>query len=202
MSFIRQVPSSLCVSSGSVSSQICFLSPSPCWWSIHSRRLSLCKWHSVRFLMLLSDLWPDDLTSLTGSLCSDRVNPPGPTSFSGHVIGESAMKKTEDVGSLLLFTLQVCLLIAVHRLETDQVLTHYLVWQVHIKGKPLGHLGNLQVVFDWPREVSNGKWLLYLTDIEINGTSESHCAPPGNIINPLNLMVTMTTSASYWLLSK
>ncbi|XP_041812196.1 integrin alpha-3-like isoform X2 [Chelmon rostratus] len=116
-----------------------------------------------------SDLFPVTVSmlveySLQASLA--LVNPPGPTSFSGHVIGESAMKKTEDVGSLLLFTLQV-----------------------HIKGKPLGHLGNLQVVFDWPREVSNGKWLLYLTDIEINGTSESHCAPPGNIINPLNLML-------------
>ncbi|KAG8006599.1 Integrin alpha-3 [Nibea albiflora] len=92
------------------------------------------------------------------------VNPPGPVSFSGHVIGELSMKKTEDIGSLLLFTLQV-----------------------HIKGKPLGRLGNLQVEFDWPREVSNGKWLLYLTEIQINGTSEPLCSPPGNIINPLNL---------------
>ncbi|TMS01757.1 Integrin alpha-6 [Larimichthys crocea] len=74
------------------------------------------------------------------------------------------MKKTEDVGSLLLFTLQV-----------------------HVKGKPLGRLGNLQVEFDWPREVSNGKWLLYLTEIQMNGTSEPLCSPPGNIINPLNL---------------
>ncbi|XP_071319884.1 integrin alpha-3-like isoform X2 [Trachinotus anak] len=72
-------------------------------------------------------------------------NPPGPTSFSGHVIGESAMKKTEDVGSLLLFT-----------------------FQVHINGKPLGHLGNLEVEFDWPRVVSNGKWLLYLTEIQLS----------------------------------
>ncbi|KAM6966139.1 integrin alpha-3-like isoform 2-T2 [Tautogolabrus adspersus] len=92
------------------------------------------------------------------------INPPGFTSFSGEVIGESAMKTTEDVGSLVLFTLQV-----------------------HIKGKPLGHLGNLEVEFDWPKEVSNGKWLLYLTEIQVNGTSQSHCAPPGNIINSLNL---------------
>ncbi|XP_029282527.1 integrin alpha-3-like isoform X2 [Cottoperca gobio] len=94
------------------------------------------------------------------------IHMPGPASFSGHVIGESAMKKTEDVGSLLLFTLQV-----------------------HISGKPLGRLGNLQVEFDWPREVSNGKWLLYLTEIQVNGTSEARCAPPGNIINPLHLML-------------
>ncbi|KAM7371340.1 hypothetical protein PAMP_008594 [Pampus punctatissimus] len=92
------------------------------------------------------------------------INQLGPISFGGYVIGESAMKKTVDVGSLLLFT-----------------------FQVHLSGKPLGRLGNLTVEFDWPREVSNGKWLLYLTEIQVNGTSEPHCAPPGNIINPLNL---------------
>ncbi|XP_042361243.1 integrin alpha-3-like isoform X2 [Plectropomus leopardus] len=92
------------------------------------------------------------------------IERPGPTTFSGHVTGESAMRRTEDVGSPLLFTLQV-----------------------HVNGKPLGRLGNLQVEFDWPREAANGKWLLYLTDIRVNGTSEARCAPPGNILNPLNL---------------
>ncbi|KAM9346231.1 integrin alpha-3-like [Symphorus nematophorus] len=94
------------------------------------------------------------------------INPPQSAFFSGHVVGESAMKETEDVGSLLLFT-----------------------FEVHVKGKPLGRLGNLQVEFDWPREVSNGKWLLYLVEIQVNGTSEPRCAPPGNIVNPLNLML-------------
>ncbi|XP_050924543.1 integrin alpha-3 isoform X2 [Lates calcarifer] len=93
------------------------------------------------------------------------ISHPDPTPFSGHVIGESAMKTTEDIGSLLLFT-----------------------FRVHISGKPLGHLGNLEVEFDWPREVSNGKWLLYLTEIQVNGTSEPRCRPP-NIINPLNLVL-------------
>uniref|UniRef100_A0A672HKA5 Integrin alpha-3-like n=1 Tax=Salarias fasciatus TaxID=181472 RepID=A0A672HKA5_SALFA len=91
------------------------------------------------------------------------IHPPGPAFFSGHVIGESAMRKTEDVGSLLLFTLQV-----------------------HLYGKPLGHLGNLAVEFDWPKETSNGKWLLYLTEIRVDGVSEPQCAPPG-VINPLRL---------------
>ncbi|XP_030591932.1 integrin alpha-3-like [Archocentrus centrarchus] len=94
------------------------------------------------------------------------INVPGPTSFSGHVTGEAAMKKTEDIGSLLLFT-----------------------FQVHVHGKPLGHLGNLEVEFDWPLEATNGKWLLYLTEIQLSGTSEPSCSPPGNIINPLNLML-------------
>uniref|UniRef100_A0A3Q3GUM2 Integrin alpha third immunoglobulin-like domain-containing protein n=1 Tax=Labrus bergylta TaxID=56723 RepID=A0A3Q3GUM2_9LABR len=126
-----------------------------------------------------SDLVPVSVSmlvdySLQTSL--NLINPPGFTSFSGNVIGESAMKTTEDVGSLVLFTLQV-----------------------HIKGKPLGHLGNLEVEFDWPMEVSNGKWLLYIAEIQVNGTSQPHCAPPGNIINSLNLKVTSETLASHWL---
>ncbi|XP_077940434.1 integrin alpha-3 isoform X2 [Gasterosteus aculeatus] len=94
------------------------------------------------------------------------INPPGPASFRGHVTGESAMEETPDVGSLLLFT-----------------------FQVHLSGKPLGRLGNLEVEFDWPTEVTNGKWLLYLTEIKVNDTLESRCTPPGNIINPLNLLL-------------
>lgn len=72
-----------------------------------------------------------------------------------------------------------------------------ILHQVHVQGKPLGHLGTLEVEFDWPMEATNGKWLLYLTEIQINGTSEPRCSPPGNIINPLNLTVTTATSASY-----
>nr|XP_046270216.1 integrin alpha-3-like isoform X2 [Scatophagus argus] len=116
-----------------------------------------------------SDLFPVSVSMLVKySLQAylSLINPPGPASFSGHVVGESAMKRTKDVGSLLVFT-----------------------FQVHISGKPLGHLGNLQVEFDWPMEVSNGKWLLYLTEIQVNGTSEPNCVPPGDIINPLNLML-------------
>ncbi|XP_047428394.1 integrin alpha-3-like isoform X2 [Mugil cephalus] len=91
---------------------------------------------------------------------------PGRTSFGGHVIGESAMNKTEDIGSLLLFVLEV-----------------------HIQGKPLGHLGHLEVEFKWPMETTNGKWLLYLTEIQVNGTSEHHCAPSGDVINPLKFVI-------------
>ncbi|XP_054615008.1 integrin alpha-3-like [Dunckerocampus dactyliophorus] len=89
---------------------------------------------------------------------------PGPTFFSGHVVGESAMRTTEDVGTPLVFTLQV-----------------------HVGGRPLGRLGNLELAFDWPSELSNGKRLLYLTEIVVNGTSEPQCVPSGNVINPLYL---------------
>lgn len=86
------------------------------------------------------------------------------TSFSGNVIGESAMSSTSDVGSPLEF-----------------------VFRVQVLGEPLGDLGTLVIDFDWPYAVANGKWLLYLTEIVIKGSSESHCVPPGNIVNYLNL---------------
>ncbi|KAM9392482.1 integrin alpha-3-like isoform 2-T3 [Pholidichthys leucotaenia] len=117
-----------------------------------------------------SDLSPVSVSMLVEySLQTSLIlmSSPGPVFFSGHVIGESAMKKTEDIGTLLLFT-----------------------FQVHIHGKPLGHLGNLEVEFDWPLEVTNGKWLLYLSEIHMEGTTQPRCTPPGdNIINPLNLEV-------------
>lgn len=62
-------------------------------------------------------------------------------------------------------------------------------FQVKVVGDPLGVLGTLVVDFKWPFEVANGKWLLYLTEISTEGTSESHCVPPGEIVNPLNLTV-------------
>lgn len=68
--------------------------------------------------------------------------------------------------------------------------------QVSIDRKLPAHLGTPQVEFSWPREVSNGKWLLYLTEVEVMGASEPRCAPPGDIVNPLNLTVTMATSTS------
>ncbi|XP_067225800.1 integrin alpha-3b isoform X1 [Chanodichthys erythropterus] len=86
------------------------------------------------------------------------------TSFSGSVIGESAMNSTSDVGSPLEF-----------------------VFRVQVLGEPLGDLGTLMIDFEWPFAVTNGKWLLYLTEIVIKGASESRCVPPGKIVNYLNL---------------
>lgn len=56
-------------------------------------------------------------------------------------------------------------------------------------GQPLGDLGTLAVRFDWPFEVNNGKWLLYLTKIVVKGESETECDPPGGVVNLLNLTV-------------
>lgn len=58
-----------------------------------------------------------------------------------------------------------------------------------MRGQPLGDLGTLAVEFDWPFEVANGKWLLYLTKIVVSGESEVECNPPGEVVNLLKLAV-------------
>uniref|UniRef100_A0A4W5R5C5 Integrin alpha third immunoglobulin-like domain-containing protein n=1 Tax=Hucho hucho TaxID=62062 RepID=A0A4W5R5C5_9TELE len=84
--------------------------------------------------------------------------------FSGKVMGESAMNTTSDVGSLVEYT-----------------------FKVSVDGEPLGALGTVAMEFEWPHEVTNGKWLLYLTEIVTKWTTETHCVPPGDIVNLLNL---------------
>ncbi|XP_056153212.1 integrin alpha-3b [Lampris incognitus] len=86
------------------------------------------------------------------------------TFFSGEVMGESAMVSTGDVGSPVQFT-----------------------FSVEVRGEPLRDMGTLAVEFQWPFEVVNGKWLLYLTEVAFSGTSETNCDPPGDVVNPLNL---------------
>lgn len=58
-----------------------------------------------------------------------------------------------------------------------------------MNNQPLKDMGTLAVEFDWPHEVANGKWLLYLTKIVVKGESETECNPTGEVINPLNLTV-------------
>ncbi|XP_051573114.1 integrin alpha-3-like [Myxocyprinus asiaticus] len=116
-----------------------------------------------------NDLWP-----LTRVLVVEYILQPSlrvlhskfETECSGKVVGESAMKSTSDIGSPVEFN-----------------------FTVDIPGKPLGNLSFLEVVFQWPFVVSNGKWLLYLSEIQLTGTSKSFCVPEKNIINPLNLTV-------------
>ncbi|XP_076008026.1 integrin alpha-3b isoform X2 [Genypterus blacodes] len=92
--------------------------------------------------------------------------------FSGTVMGESAMVATADVGSLVEFTVNV-----------------------DAGGQPLGDLGTLALEFSWPFEVANGKWLLYLTEIILQGTAETHCVPAGGVVNLLNLTYCCSTEA-------
>ncbi|KAM4716016.1 integrin alpha-3b [Anableps anableps] len=89
---------------------------------------------------------------------------PKPTKFGGTVKGEYAIRNTSDVGSLVEFTLNV-----------------------NMPGQPLRDMGTLAVEFDWPNEVANGKWLLYLTKIVVKEKTEMECNPAEDVINPLNL---------------
>ncbi|NXX15704.1 ITA3 protein, partial [Podargus strigoides] len=91
--------------------------------------------------------------------------------FSGTVVGESAMRREQDVGSPLAFD-----------------------FQVTTKGESLGALGTILLGFEWPYEVPNGKWLLYPTEILVNANESCH--PPGGVINPLNLTVSHLTPPS------
>eukprot|EP00064_Thunnus_orientalis_P006862 superscaffoldBa00000734_g6881 len=99
------------------------------------------------------------------------ANPLVQTQFGGTVMGESAMVNTSDVGSLVEFT-----------------------FNVNMEGQPLGDLGTLAVEFEWPFEVANGKWLLYLTKIVIKGQSETECKPHGEVVNLLNLTLSESRS--------
>ncbi|XP_033025506.1 integrin alpha-3 [Lacerta agilis] len=88
------------------------------------------------------------------------------THFSGTVMGESAMKHEEDVGSPIEFD-----------------------FQVTTKGESLGSSGTITLGFEWPYEASNGKWLLYPTQILVkrSGNESRLCVPPGEVINNRNL---------------
>uniref|UniRef100_A0A8C4SZW2 Integrin, alpha 3b n=1 Tax=Erpetoichthys calabaricus TaxID=27687 RepID=A0A8C4SZW2_ERPCA len=95
------------------------------------------------------------------------------TYFSGTVMGESAMKTGQDVGSLVEYT-----------------------FTVTMNSEPLGDKGTLQLELEWPYEIANGKWLLYLMAISTKGTAATRCVPPGEEVNPLNLTVSPPTSTT------
>ncbi|XP_053556100.1 integrin alpha-3 [Bombina bombina] len=86
------------------------------------------------------------------------------TYFSGEVMGESAMKTVQDMGSPVQFT-----------------------FLVQNQGEPLKSAGKLVFVVDWPYEVTNGKWLIYPTEVKVKTDKERSCEPPGDIIDPLNI---------------
>ncbi|KAG7252517.1 hypothetical protein CRUP_029341, partial [Coryphaenoides rupestris] len=70
-----------------------------------------------------------------------------------------------------------------------------VVLLVELLGTGMGTMGTMAIEFEWPLEVENGKWLLYLTEIVVNGTSENRCVPPGDVVNLLNLTLTEGSSS-------
>ena len=65
--------------------------------------------------------------------------------------------------------------------------------QVGPMGEGLAALGTLVLGLEWPYEVINGKWLLYPTEITVHGNGSWPCRPPGDLVNPLNLTLSVRT---------
>uniref|UniRef100_A0A670J9B3 Integrin subunit alpha 3 n=1 Tax=Podarcis muralis TaxID=64176 RepID=A0A670J9B3_PODMU len=136
-----------------------------CFGSRCFRKVRVLKWETQTPGSSLCKLFHPSHLSLCSSLCG-RVNRWLQTHFSGTVMGESAMKHEEDVGSPIEFD-----------------------FQVTTKGESLGSSGTITLGFEWPYEASNGKWLLYPTQILVkrSGNESRLCVPPGEVINNRNL---------------
>ncbi|KGL72406.1 Integrin alpha-6, partial [Tinamus guttatus] len=92
------------------------------------------------------------LLSLTG------VANPSQVYFGGSIRGESAMKSEDNIGSLIEYDFRVTNL-----------------------GRPLKTFGTASLDIQWPKEISNGKWLLYLMKIDSKGLEKVSCQPQNEI---------------------
>uniref|UniRef100_A0A8C4WHM6 Integrin subunit alpha 6 n=1 Tax=Gopherus evgoodei TaxID=1825980 RepID=A0A8C4WHM6_9SAUR len=97
------------------------------------------------------------LLSLTG------VAKPSQVYFGGNVIGESAMESEDDVGNIIEYEFRITNL-----------------------GRPLKTFGTASLDIQWPKEISNGKWLLYLMKVDSKELEKIPCEPR-NEINSLRL---------------
>ncbi|XP_044158904.1 integrin alpha-6 isoform X2 [Bufo gargarizans] len=89
---------------------------------------------------------------------------PSQVYFGGKVLGESAMKTEDEVGSLV---------------NVNFTVTNF--------GRPLKSLGTAFLEIEWPKEISNGKWLLYIVKIDSKGLEKVACQPFSEI-NKLKLL--------------
>ncbi|XP_069562179.1 integrin alpha-6b isoform X1 [Brachyistius frenatus] len=85
---------------------------------------------------------------------------PSQVYFSGEVKGETAIKTENDMGSAI---------------------THQ--FRIINLGKRLTDTATMNI--EWPKEIANGKWLLYLMKISSTGVDQMECTPKGEI-NPQN----------------
>ncbi|XP_061861110.1 integrin alpha-6 isoform X1 [Colius striatus] len=97
------------------------------------------------------------LLSLTG------LAKPSQVYFGGNIVGESAMKSEDNIGNLIEYEFRVTNL-----------------------GRPLKTFGTASLDIQWPKEISNGKWLLYLMKIDSKGLEKVSCQPE-NEINSLHV---------------
>ncbi|XP_062284470.1 integrin alpha-6-like isoform X2 [Scomber scombrus] len=87
---------------------------------------------------------------------------PSQVYFTGKVKGMDAMKTESDIGSAI---------------------THQ--FRIINLGKQLTGLGTATLEIEWPKETTDGKWLLYLMKISSTGVHQIGCTPKDEI-NPLN----------------
>ncbi|XP_078084521.1 integrin alpha-6-like isoform X2 [Mustelus asterias] len=85
---------------------------------------------------------------------------PSQVYFGGSEKGESAMMTEEDVGSLIQYEFKIINL-----------------------GTSLKSLNTTWLQIKWPKEIANGKWLLYLVKIDSNGIDNIQCKPSHEINN-------------------
>ncbi|XP_053925877.1 integrin alpha-6 isoform X2 [Cuculus canorus] len=97
------------------------------------------------------------LLSLSG------VAKPSQVYFGGNIVGESAMKSEDHIGNLIEYEFRITNL-----------------------GRPLKTFGTASLDIQWPKEISNGKWLLYLMKIDSKGLEKVSCQPE-NEINSLHV---------------
>ncbi|XP_020566645.1 integrin alpha-6 isoform X1 [Oryzias latipes] len=90
-----------------------------------------------------------------------QVNP-SQVHYTGEIKGETAMITESDIGSGI---------------------THQ--FRVINLGKRLTDFGTATLEIDWPKETEQGKWLLYLMNINSMGVDQIKCTPSAEI-NPLN----------------
>uniref|UniRef100_A0A8C9ZU59 Integrin alpha-2 domain-containing protein n=1 Tax=Sander lucioperca TaxID=283035 RepID=A0A8C9ZU59_SANLU len=93
-----------------------------------------------------------------------RQAQPSQVYFTGAVKSDSAMKTESDIGSPI---------------------THQ--FRIINLGKSLKDFGNATLIINWPKETTNGKWLLYLMKISSTGLDHVDCLPKKEI-NPLKLV--------------
>ncbi|XP_038645340.1 integrin alpha-6-like isoform X1 [Scyliorhinus canicula] len=85
---------------------------------------------------------------------------PSQVYFGGSEVGESAMVTEEDVGSLIQYEFRIINL-----------------------GTSLKSLNTTWLQIKWPKEIANGKWLLYLVKIDSKGIDNIQCKPSKEINN-------------------
>uniref|UniRef100_A0A8C6KIM6 Integrin alpha-6-like n=1 Tax=Nothobranchius furzeri TaxID=105023 RepID=A0A8C6KIM6_NOTFU len=90
-----------------------------------------------------------------------RLLKPSQVSLGDVLKGESAVNLVDEIGPAILYEFKITNL-----------------------GKPLKSFANVSLNIHWPKENSEGKWLLYLTHVSSEGVKAVPCSP-ANEVNPL-----------------